>query len=65
MNQKHREKAQERKTQAIILVHPSSRTMSSLPCDTSKENLTNQHLIVQLQLTHSSHTPQEPRTPLN
>jgi len=65
VNQKCREKGQERRTQAIILVHPLSRAIPSLSCNISKKNCTNQYLTVQLQLTHDSHTPQEPRTPLN
>jgi len=65
VNKKRREKGQERKAQAIIMVHPSSRTTSSLSCNTNKKNITNQHLIVKLQLKYSFHTTQEPRTPLN
>jgi len=39
-NQENKEKGQEKRTQTIILVHPSSRAISSLFCNFSKKNST-------------------------
>jgi len=50
---------------AIILVHPFSRATSSLSCNPSKKNFTNNTQLYTITIKNTSCTLQDHKTPLN